>query len=73
MAKAIKETSPETTLNIITDIITDEIVQAHVDTSGVMRDQYKVKRICTKTDHALKSIMKAHLEKRTNLYTVKSS
>ncbi|MCO1600677.1 hypothetical protein [Desulfosporosinus nitroreducens] len=69
MAKAIKETSPDTSLNIIKN----GIVQAHVDTSGVIGDQYKVKRICTKTDHVLTGIMKAHLEKRTNLYPLKSS
>ncbi|MCB8817949.1 hypothetical protein [Desulfosporosinus shakirovi] len=71
MAKAIKETEtrPDTSLNIATDVI----VQAHVDTNGVMEDHYEVKRICTKTDHALKGIMKAHLERRTNLYPVKSS
>ena len=47
MAKAIMETSPDINLNIVTD----EIVQANVDTSGVlMGDQYRVNRICTKTD-----------------------
>jgi hypothetical protein len=49
---------------------TNEIVQASVDTSGVlMGDQYQVKRVCTKTDNALKAVMDAHLEKRASHYS----
>lgn len=63
MAKAILETSLETSINANLNISTDEIVQASVDTSGVfMVDQYPLKRIFTKTDNQLKAIMEAHLE-----------
>ncbi|KUO78489.1 MAG: hypothetical protein APF81_22040 [Desulfosporosinus sp. BRH_c37] len=64
MAKAITETCPGTTLNISTE----KILQAHVNTSGVMKDKFRVRRICTKTDDALKSVMKAHLEERASNY-----
>jgi len=66
MAKAIMETSPDINLNISIN----EIVQASVETSGgVMEDQYRVKRICTKTDNLLKAVMDAHLEERDSHYS----
>ncbi|HVJ48449.1 hypothetical protein [Desulfitobacterium sp.] len=66
MAKAIMETSLDTNLNISTD----EIVHASVDTSGVfMGEQYRVKRICTKTDNDLKAVMDAHLEEQASHYS----
>ena len=72
MAKAILETSLETSINANLNISTDEIVQASVDTSGVfMVDQYRLKRICTKTDNQLKAIMEAHLEEQASHYTNK--
>ena len=64
MAKAIKATLMETSLNINLNISTDEIGHACVDTSGT-GDQHWVKRICTKTDNDLKGVMKAHLEERS--------
>jgi len=72
LAKAIKETLIKTCPDANLNINTDEIVQARVDTCVVMWDQYRVKRICTKTDNALKGVMKAHLKERTNYYTLKS-
>jgi len=67
MAKVIVETSPDINLNISTD----EIVQASVDTSGgFMEDQYRVKRICTNTDHDLMAIMDAHLKERASHYSL---
>jgi len=72
MAKAILETSLETSINANLNISTDEIVQTSVDTSGVfMVDQYPLKRICTKTDNQLKAIMEAHLEEQASHYTNK--
>ena len=66
MAKAIVETSPDINLNISTN----EIVQANVDTCGVlMVDQYRLKRICTETDNRLQAIMKAHLVEQASHYT----
>ena len=70
MAKAILGTSLETSINANLNISTDEIVQASVDTSGVfMVDQYRIKKICTKTDNQLKAIMEAHLEELTEYNT----
>ena len=57
MAKAIKATLMVTSLNINTD----EIGYAYVDAG----DQHLVKRICTRTDNALKGVMKARLEERS--------
>jgi len=72
MAKAILETSLEISINANLNISTDEIVQASVDTSGVfMVDQYRLKRICTKTDSQLQAIMEAHLEEQASNYTNK--
>ena len=72
MAKAILETSLETSINANLNISIDEIVQARVDTSGVfMVDQYRLKRICTKTDNQLKAIMEAHLKEQASHYTNK--
>lgn len=66
MAEVIMETSPDINLSISTD----KIVHASVDTSGgFMEDQYRVKRICTKTDNDLKAIMDAHLEERASHYS----
>ena len=63
MAKAIMKTLLETSINANLNISIDEIVQASVDTSGVfMVDQYRLKKICTKTDNQLQAIMEAHLE-----------
>jgi len=46
------------------------IVQVNVDTSGVfMADQYREKRICTKTDNLLKAIRDAHLRKQVSDYS----
>ena len=68
MAKAIIETIPD----INSHSNPDEIVQASVDASGVfVVDQYRVKRICTKTDNDLKAIMDAHLEERARHYSCK--
>lgn len=70
MAKAIKASLMETSLNINLNISTDEIVHACGDTSGT-GDQHWVKRICTKTDNALKGVMKAHLEERSNRLVIR--
>lgn len=45
------------------NISTNKVVPAP-ETSGVMEDQYQVKRVSTKTDNALKLIMTAHLKER---------
>lgn len=66
MAKAIKKTLTETCPGTTLNISTDKMIQARVNTSGVMRDQYRVKRICTKTDNNLKAVMVAHLEARAS-------
>jgi hypothetical protein len=72
MANVIMETLLETSINANLNISTDEIVQASVDTSGVfMVDQYRLKRICTKTDNQLKAIMEAHLKEQASHYTNK--
>ena len=65
MAKAIIEPS----LDIILNVSTDEIVKANVEVSGLfVVDQYRVKRICTKTDNDSKAIMDAHLKERASHY-----
>ncbi len=65
MTKAIKETLMETSPDTDSQIGIDDIVQDSVNTSSVfMRDQ--VKRICTKTDNALKAVMVAHLKARAS-------
>lgn len=69
MGNAIKKTCP--TINLNTS--TEKTVQIHVDTSGVMRGQYRVRRICTKTDNALKSVIKAHLKERASHHIIKSN
>ena len=72
MAKAILVTFLETSINANLNISADEIVQAGVDTSGVfMVDQYRLKKICTKTDNQLQAIMKAHLKEQASHYTNK--
>ena len=70
MANAIMETFLESSINANLNISIDEIVQAGVDTSGVfMVDQYRLKKICTKTDNQLQAIMEAHLEDLTEYNT----
>ena len=70
MAKAILGTFLETSINANLNISANEIVQASVDTSGVfMVDQYRLKKICTKTDNQLQAIMEAHLEDLTEYNT----
>ena len=70
MTNAIMETVLETGINTNLNISSDEIVQANVDTCGVlMVDQYQLKRICTKTDNRLRAIMKAHLVEQASHYT----
>jgi hypothetical protein len=66
MAKVIKETFTEACPGTNLNISTDEIVQTRFDTSSVIGDLYRIKRICTKTDNALKCVMKAHLEERAS-------
>lgn len=64
MAKAIMETSLDTNL------LTEQIVQASVDIRGVfIGEQYRVTRICTKTDNDLKTVMDAHLEEQASHYS----
>lgn len=66
MAKAIMETSPD----INSNISPDDIVQAIVITSGVLTgNQYRVKRICTKTDNDFKAVMDAHLIEQASHYS----
>ena len=65
MAKTIKQTLIETYPKNNLNIARDETLQASADTNVVfMRHQYRVKRMCTKTDNNLKAIMVAHLETR---------
>ncbi|HZK85848.1 MAG TPA: hypothetical protein VFC58_14545 [Desulfosporosinus sp.] len=63
MTNAILKTVLETGINTNLNVSSDEIVQANVNTCGVlMVDEYRLKRMCTKTDRQLIAIMKAHLE-----------
>lgn len=70
MTNAILKTVLETGINTNLNVSSDEIVQANVNTCGVlMVDEYRLKRMCTKTDRQLIAIMKAHLEEQASHYT----
>ena len=70
MAKPIMETSLDTSLYTFMKISIDETAPASVDAIGVLvRDHYRVERICTKTDNALKAIMDAHREEQASYYS----
>lgn len=66
MAKTINQTLIEAYPKNNLSINRDETFQTSANTNIVfMRHQYRVKRMCTKTDNDLKAIMAAHLETRT--------
>ena len=61
MVKASLETSTKTSIS--TNLSSNSSISTETD------ETIQAQRICTKTDHLLKTIMEAHLEEQASKYT----